>query len=299
MTLGKFRKSAIYWLLAARPKTLVASVIPVTLGGCLSFQQTGEMNYFLISLCLIFALLIQVSTNFYNDYFDHLSGADSKRKLGPKRLAEAGLIDGKKLRNFAFIILVIAFGIGIFIMEYSGASRLLLFVGITSVLCAFGYTGGPYPLAYNGLGDLFVIIFFGFVAICSTHYVLVIACNEVWVPNWLVPLGVGFQINNLLVVNNYRDRITDKDVGKRTLVVLLGKNFGVLQYFLGYSIPCIICPILDNKLDFLFFLWPVGVFLNYKMVKAKSKKNFNSVLGLTSSSIVLYGALLAWLLAKS
>ena len=227
----------VLWFIATRPKTLVASIIPVSLGGCLAVKQVGVdvINILLLTLCFAFALFIQVATNFFNDYSDHLKGADNQRTLGPVRLAQEGLLDGKSLRNASYIILVLAFGMGLYMMENSGASRWLLFVGITSVLCALGYTGGPIPFAYNGLGDVFVILFFGFIAVCTTHYVLVVASGQVWLPNWTVPLGIGFLINNLLVVNNYRDRKTDRDVGKKTLVVLFGKKFGLLLYFFGIN----------------------------------------------------------------
>ena len=127
--------------------------------------------------------------------------------------------------SFSYLL---AFALGVFIMESSGSSRFLILVGISSVICAIAYTGGPFPLAYNGLGDVFVILFFGFVAVGMTHYVLLSDAGEMWVPNWLIPLGTGFMINNLLVVNNYRDRKTDQKVRKNTSVVLLGKNLRLI-----------------------------------------------------------------------
>lgn len=289
----------VLWFLATRPKTLVASVIPVFLGSCLSFQQTGKFNYLLIFLCLLFALLIQIATNFYNDYYDNLSGADSKRKLGPTRLVEVGLINGKTLRNCALVILLTSFLLGIFIMEYSGASHLLLLVGIGSVICAFAYTGGPIPFAYNGLGDLFVILFFGFVAVCSTHYVLVIKSNLIWIPNWLVPLGVGLQINNLLVVNNYRDYDTDKESRKNTLVVLLGRKIGLGQYFIGFTFPFLITPMIDKELSNLFILWPIGLVLNYKLFQSQRKNEYSILLASTSMLIIVYGIILGWAVVNS
>ena len=289
----------VLWLTATRPKTLVASIIPVSLGICLAVRQVGpdNINILLATLCFAFALLVQVSTNFFNDYSDHVKGADNQRTLGPVRLAQEGLLDGKSLRNASYIILVLAFGMGLYMMENSGASRWLLLVGITSVLCALGYTGGPIPFAYNGLGDVFVILFFGFIAVCTTHYVLVVASGQVWLPNWTVPLGIGFLINNLLAVNNYRDRKTDRDVGKKTLVVLFGKKFGLLLYFLGIAVPLVICPLIERQLLSVMLFMAPGVYLYYRLRGAKSKRDYSFLLACTSMLIVCYGLLVAWLLA--
>jgi 1,4-dihydroxy-2-naphthoate octaprenyltransferase len=287
------------WLLASRPKTLVASIIPVSLGVCLAFEQVSSIPIELIIMCFLFSILVQIATNFANDYFDSLTGADDLRVLAPERFSDSELIKGTDLRNVSYIILVFAFIIGVLIMEFSGASRFLLLIGISSVICALAYTGGPFPFAYNGLGDFFVVIFFGFVAVCTTHYVLVSSTSEIWNPNWIVPLGVGFVINNLLVVNNYRDRDTDKMVGKKTIVVLLGRKFGIFLYFAGYLISCVICPLVDNQLLLVATLFPLSLLLVYKLNKARLKKDFEFVLTATAISVILYGLAVGWVIANS
>jgi 1,4-dihydroxy-2-naphthoate octaprenyltransferase len=237
--------------------------------------------------------LVQISTNFYNDYSDHIKGADKNRKLGPLRLAQEGLIRGKSLRNASFYLLTLAFLIGLFIMEFTDSNRMLLFVGITSVVCALAYTGGPLPFAYNGLGDLFVIIFFGLVAVLTTQYVLVISSSS-WAPIWHIPLGIGFLINNLLVVNNYRDRESDKEVGKNTLVVLLGRKFGLILYLMGIVISTMLCPVIDSDLQRISFLAPIGLYLTYRLKKADSAKDFKVMLASTSAIILIYGIIVGW-----
>ena len=291
-----WQKKAFLWLLVTRPKTLVASIIPVSIGACLSIDQIGEFNFLVFFLCLVFALLIQIATNFYNDYYDYVKGADSIRKLGPTRLVQAGQINGRKLKNIALVLLFLAFCLGIWIMEYCGASRLLLLVGIGSVICAFAYTGGPFPLAYNGLGDLFVILFFGLVAVSTTHYVLVSHANYVWEPNWIIPLGVGFMINNLLVVNNYRDFSTDREIGKKTLIVFFGQKFGLILYFSGFSFSCLVLPLIEQRFSYLMILWPIGICLCNKLYKAKCKEQFSTLLATTSLTILVYGCLLSYTL---
>lgn len=281
--------------MATRPKTLVASLVPVSIGVCLAVQQVGyeNINILITCLCYVFAFLVQISTNFYNDYSDHIKGADKNRKLGPLRLAQEGLIRGKSLRNASFYLLTLAFLIGLFIMEFTDSNRMLLFVGITSVVCALAYTGGPLPFAYNGLGDLFVIIFFGLVAVLTTQYVLVISSSS-WAPIWHIPLGIGFLINNLLVVNNYRDRESDKEVGKNTLVVLLGRKFGLILYLMGIVISTMLCPVIDSDLQRISFLAPIGLYLTYRLKKADSAKDFKVMLASTSAIILIYGIIVGW-----
>jgi 1,4-dihydroxy-2-naphthoate octaprenyltransferase len=282
------------WVLAARPKTLVASIIPVSLGTSLAFQQSEDLSFALIGMCFLFSFLVQIATNFANDYFDFLKGADEQRTLGPKRFSTHGVIAGLDLRNAAYTLLVFAFILGVFMMENSGASRWLLLIGIASVLSAIAYTGGPFPFAYNGLGDVFVILFFGFVAVCTTHYILITEAGHLWEPNWVVPLGVGFSINNLLVLNNYRDRNTDLMVGKKTLIVLLGQKFGISLYFFGFFTSFVLCPLIESRLIYATILFPIGLYLVWKLSKASKKKHYDFLLTCTSLSVLVYGLVIAF-----
>jgi 1,4-dihydroxy-2-naphthoate octaprenyltransferase len=178
-------------------------------------------------------------------------------------------------------------------MEASGASRQLLWVGTLSVIFAIGYTGGPFPLAYVGLGDLFVVLFFGFVAVCGTHYVLVVGVGEIWEPNWVAALGIGLVINNLLVVNNTRDCEEDKLVAKRTLVVRFGRNFGLLLYAVGVVGATLVCPLLEKTMMPVFVVFPLGVVCFVMLAKASTRKDYGSALSLTAVSILAYGLLFA------
>lgn len=249
-------------------------------------------------MCFLFSFLVQIATNFANDYFDFLKGADEQRTLGPKRFSTHGVIAGLDLRNASYILLVFAFILGVFMMENSGASRWLLLIGIASVLSAIAYTGGPFPFAYNGLGDVFVILFFGFVAVCTTHYVLITEAGHLWEPNWVVPLGVGFSINNLLVLNNYRDRNTDLMVGKKTLIVLLGQKFGISLYFFGFFTSFVLCPLLESSFVYVTILFPIGIYLVWKLNKASKKKHYDFLLTCTSLSVLVYGLVIAFALTS-
>ena len=265
----------------------------------LAFRDTGNFSSTLFVLALLFSVLIQIGTNFSNDYFDDLRGADRDRTLAPARAVSSGLISGKTMLSASLAILFLAFAIGVVLMESAGANRNLLWVGVTSVLFAVGYTGGPLPLAYNGLGDLFVIVFFGFVAVCSTHYVLVVGVGEEWRPNWIVPLGVGFVINNLLVVNNTRDYEQDKLVGKRTLVVFLGKRSGLFLYAVGVSVSTLVCPYLENEIALVGWLFPLGLLGLVKLTNASTRDDYGSTLMVTAITILAYGSAITWVLLAS
>lgn len=221
--MGMFR----IWLEATRPKTLPAAVAPVLLGSALAWADSG---FHLLSalICLIFALLIQIGTNFANDYLDGVRGTDTQARLGPQRAVASGQVLPDVMRWAAIGVLALAFFMGLSLIYFGG--WWLLTVGLASVICAWIYTGGPYPLAYNGLGDLFVVLFFGVIAVGCTYYVQVGALLNAGL---VLGVACGLVVNNILVVNNYRDMEEDRQAGKKTLVVLLGRTWALLQYGLS------------------------------------------------------------------
>ena len=281
-----------HWLLAARPKTLVASILPVCCGFLLAREQSPLVSPYVGLLCLFYCFAVQVGTNFANDFFDYKKGADANRSHGPERMVSSGLIKPEHMLLFAFLVLLLGFLIGVTIMEMVSANRSLIIVGISSFLFAIIYTGGPFPLAYNGLGDVFVIVFFGFVAVHSTHYVLCLSAAVEWEPNWILPLGIGFVINNLLVVNNYRDFEEDRDVGKRTSVVIFGKTFGLFLFVIGVGVSTILIPFLVPSAFPTIFLCPLGLYTFFLLRKALVKSDYGKVLSLSAITVLLYTTLL-------
>jgi 1,4-dihydroxy-2-naphthoate octaprenyltransferase len=212
------------WLSAARPKTLSAAFAPVLIGWGLA-ASNGAFDWRPAAICLAFALLVQIGTNFANDYADARSGADGEKRKGPVRAVAAGLITPAAMKAAAIAVLALAFCLGLALIPFGG--WWLLAVGIACVACGWLYTGGPYPLAYNGLGDLFVVIFFGFVAVGATYYV---QAGFVSKEALVLGLACGLLVNNILVVNNTRDAEEDEEAGKRTLVVVFGRKFGFFLY---------------------------------------------------------------------
>jgi len=212
------------WWLAARPKTLWAGVAPVLLGTALAAGDgRSDLRYAFVALFC--SILIQIATNFWNDYADFVRGADHPGRVGPTRATQAGWIRPVVMRNVSLLTFALAGLLSLLLVSRAGWP--LAVVGAVSILSGLAYTGGPRPLAYIGLGDLFVLIFFGPVAVAGTYYVQTLE----WSTHAAIAgIGPGFISVAILVVNNLRDIVTDKAAGKRTLAVRLGPLFARLQY---------------------------------------------------------------------
>ena len=277
-----------HWLQASRPKTLVASFLPVVAGFLLAYEQSPMVSKLVGFFCLLYCLLIQIGTNLANDYFDYIKGADSKRENAPVRMVSSGLIKPRTMLVASLFVFFISFVLGIYIMNSVDGSPYLILVGIFSVIFGIGYTAGPFSIAYNGMGDVFVVIFFGFVAVLSTQYVTILSVGLEWKPDWLLPLGVGFVINNLLVVNNYRDFKEDMVVGKKTLVVILGKRFGLVLFLVGVLISTLLIPILVPSAWPTIFLLPFGIFSFWRLPKALTRIDYDKILSVSAATVMGY-----------
>ena len=222
------------WFEAARPKTLPAAAAPVIMGSAMAFHDR-VMHFPSAIAALAAALLIQIGTNLANDYFDFVKGADDKGRLGPTRATQAGLVAPSTMKRAFILTFLLAFIIGLYLI-YQGGWPILL-IGLLSILFGILYTGGPYPLGYNGLGDIFVLIFFGPVAVGGTYYVQALEINHVVL---LAGLAPGLISTAILTVNNLRDINTDANAGKRTLVVRFGVGFAKKEYILSIMAACLL-----------------------------------------------------------
>ena len=280
------------WLLAARPKTLTGAAIPVMLGCALAFIY-GHFQLTPALLCFLFAFLMQIDANFINDLFDFLKGSDREDRLGPERACAQGWISPKAMRNGIIITVLFACLIGSSLLFYAGWE--LIIVGLLCVLFAFLYTTGPYPLSYNGWGDILVIVFFGFVPVGGTYYVQALT----WTTDiTIASLICGLLIDTLLVVNNYRDREADARSGKRTVIVRFGEKFGSYLYLMLGVAASLLCFwfLFEGHLyaALLPLLYLIPHFLTWKrMVRIHSGKKLNSILGETSRNMLLMGVLLS------
>jgi 1,4-dihydroxy-2-naphthoate polyprenyltransferase len=279
------------WLRAARPQTLPASVVPVLVGASLAWSdQLFRWDTTLVALFC--ALLIQIGTNFANDYYDFINGADTPDRIGFERATAAGLVSPKSMLKATYLTMTIAFFAGLYLVWIGG--WMILLIGILSLIFGILYTGGPYPLGYNGLGDIFVFIFFGFAAVMGTYYVNTLEWN--WISFWAA-IPVGALCVNILVVNNLRDIKQDKISGKRTLGVLFGELALMIEYtillFISFIIPILFYEFYHlNSWIFLPLLsMPAAWILLRQIWQHLDKRTLNKTLERTAQFMVLYGLL--------
>ncbi len=280
------------WLAATRPRTLPAAVAPVLVGAAWAWHA-GRFDGLAAGLCLGFAVLIQIGTNFANDYYDFIKGADTPNRVGPRRAVAAGLVAPAVMRRAAFGVFAAAFVLGLALIGWGGPW--LVLIGVASILCGIAYTGGPYPLGYHGLGDLFVFIFFGLVAVGATVFV---QTGSVTTDVMLLAVGVGLLASNILVVNNYRDVETDAVAGKRTLAVRFGRGFARGQFAVSLLLAFVLPAFVGWRLGSGWLLLP-GLLLplawrhQRRLRESKTPSELIELLGDTGKLLALYALLLS------
>ncbi len=281
------------WLLAARPKTLPAALVPVLVGSAFA-AHAGAFHAGAAALCLGFALLVQIGTNFANDYFDYVQGADTEKRVGPARAVASGWVAPATMRRATGAVFLVALVVGLGLIPFGG--WWLLPLGVLSIVCGIAYTGGPYPLGYHGLGDVFVFLFFGLVAVGATFWVQ----TRTLTPEVLLAAAaVGALAANILVANNYRDRATDAVAGKRTLVVRFGERAGRIQYGAAVLLSGLVPVVLwlrgygAGPLLALAAL-PTGLACWWRLHPATPAPELIRLLARTAAHLALFGALLAF-----
>lgn len=218
-----------------RPKTLAAGIAPVWVGGVLAWKLTGAFHGWLWVCTLLGALCIQIATNFFNDAVDGRNGADGERRMGPVRLTGTGAMTFHQVMRMGIVFLVGSVFFGTFLFLARGWP--VLAIGVPALFLAYGYTGGPFPLAYRGMGEIFVILFFGFVAVMGTVFIQ----TGSWpIEAFLLGGQVGLLSAVLISVNNFRDREEDALVGKRTLAVKFGPKFAAAVIWLEIHVAALL-----------------------------------------------------------
>ena len=281
------------WLMAARPQTLPAGSVPVIVGTAAAWGD-GQFRPLVFLAALAASLLIQIGTNLANDLFDFKKGADTEERLGPTRVTQAGLLTPEDVAKGMAVTFGLAFAIGLYLV-YVGGWPILL-IGVASITAGILYTGGPWPLGYHGLGDLFVFIFFGLVAVMGTYY---LHTGQVPLHALLASLPVGCLAPALLVVNNLRDIETDRKAGKRTLAVRLGAPATRVEYLLCVTIPFLVPFALWRGGYVSSFFWlpwlrlPLASMLSCAVFGAARGRALNPVLKRTGLLQLFYGLLFA------
>lgn len=279
------------WIPAARPKTLPAAAAPVLMGTAMAYGASG-LHLGAASLALLGALLLQIGTNYANDYFDARKGADTEARRGPTRATASGLVAPTKMRNAFVLMFALAFAAGIFLVMRGGWP--VVVIGLTSIAFGVLYTGGPFALAYLGIADVFVMVFFGCVAVAGTYYVQTLTIDTTPI---LAGVGPGALAVALLTVNNLRDRETDLEARKRTLVVRLGRRFGQCWYAVNMLVALAVPIVLWLAFDapWLAAALTTGVMLVFAppplraVLAARPGDHLGPALGGTGRLLVVYG----------
>jgi len=280
------------WLLAIRPKTLPAAVGPIAVGSAVAFAD-GKFSLFPALCCLLGAMLLQIGVNLANDYFDCKNNIDSVERLGPVRVTQSGLISPIAVKRGMMVCLFLAAMVFLYLALVGGWPIVL--IGAASVLAALAYSGGPYPLASHGLGELFVFIFFGLVAVGGTY--LVQAGQLTWMV-LLAAVPPGLLITAIMVVNNLRDIDTDRMAGKKTLAVILGRGRTIALYklllILGYLVPlAMVSTGMATILIVLPMLTLPLAWLTTKRISDEKGAALNDLLAVTAKLSLLYSLLFA------
>ncbi|NVL90386.1 MAG: 1,4-dihydroxy-2-naphthoate polyprenyltransferase [Desulfobacterales bacterium] len=286
------------WILAARPKTLWAAVSPVIIGTAMACEA-GAAAWLPATAAVFGAVMIQIGTNLANDYCDYKKGADGRNRLGPMRVTQAGLVKPGTMKLAAGIAFSLACIAGAYLIWRAGWP--IIIIGTLSILSGILYTAGPYPLGYVGLGDVFVLIFFGPVAVGGTYYVQALNINAVVLLSGLAP---GLFAVAILTVNNLRDLDGDKAIGKKTLVVRFGTTFARKEYLFSIVAASLV-PILlyiqtrQHIYSLLTIVVPLAALPAVRKVfTIANRPELNNVLAATGKLLLLYSLIfsIGWFL---
>ena len=284
-----------------RPKTLSASIAPVLVGSAIAFKSSIEcctndcFDINILLLTLLAAIFIQIGTNFANDVYDFINGADNDDRLGPLRVVQANLISIRSMKILTVVAFLLSIICGLPLVAAGGFP--ILIIGLLSIICGYAYTAGPYPLGYNGWGDIFVFIFFGPIAVCGTFY---LQLGYISIESIISGTILGCLSVTLLCVNNIRDVETDKKAGKRTIAVRFGvkivKIIFISLFFVSYFLSGYLafsCNFLNINLFILLLILTIPLFIKicFDTFKLKSQE-LNSVLVSVSIFISFFSILL-------
>jgi len=286
------------WYLAARPRTLPAAIVPVLVGSAVAAHE-GRVNPVVFAATLIVSLLLQIGANYANDLFDFLKGADHQRQ-GPLRVTQSRLVTPRQMT----IALIIVFGtaalIGVYLALVGGWP--IVIIGVVSMLAAIGYTAGPFPLAYRGLGDVAAFVFFGLVAVTGTTYLHLLTFSP-W--SLIAALPVALLVTAIIIVNNLRDIQTDRTAGKITLAVRIGDRATRIEYTLCLIAAYVIPIGLMAATGSIGWWWLAALTVPYAytlirtILNGQAGQALNQTLGRTAQLHLYFGVLFAmsWLLA--
>lgn len=280
------------WIMAARPRTLSLSITPVAVGTALAWAAEKKVHWLAILAALIGSIFIQIATNLHNDAIDSECGGDGPDRVGPPRVTASGLLSTTVVKRAAIACFAIAALMGLYLIVVGGWP--ILFLGALSILSGWAYTGGPLPIAYTPLGELFVVAFFGVGAVGGTYWLCTANIN--W-PAVTAGVAIGLLAGAVLLVNNYRDTQADARVGRRTLAIVAGPYLTTWIYaglmLLPFSLPFWIGHALPYSHVWLVLIaLPLTLALIYRFIHEPPGQGFNRILIQTVQIQFLFGLLL-------
>ena len=279
-----------HWILAARPKTLPAAIVPVWVGCVLAWKLQGSWSPWLAFCTVMGAICIQIATNFFNDAIDAAKGADTAKRQGPIRVTASGLISRRAVFTAAGVFLALAVACGVVL--YQAAGWPIIAIGIPSLYLAYGYTGGPFPLAYRGMGEMFVVAFFGIIAVGGT---VLVQMGEWRDEAMLLGFQVGLLSAVLISINNLRDRAEDATTGKNTMAVRLGDRGARFLVWLEIKVAAF-CGLIwmKHQLPWLAMasvpLLTLGMYLSFCIFTQPADRGMNRLLALAGVQLLLFAA---------
>lgn len=281
------------WILAARPKTLSASLVPIVAASGLTKGLGYQIDWWIVIFALLASFCIQIGTNLVNDAMDFKKGADTEKRIGPQRVTQQGIFTFKQVMRAASLFFFLAACFGIPLVVHGGLP--ILIIGIVSILMGYAYTSGPMPLAYHGLGDLFVILFFGLIAVGGLFFLLTGTYN---LAALIVGLQIGFLSTVLIAINNLRDIKTDVLVNKKTLAVRFGLQGA--RFWISFLI---FAPYLGGYYWLSVQRWwvyiipllalPLGLFIAKRIFRTEPSSEYNRFLAMSSAYSLVFSTLLA------
>lgn len=279
-----------HWIFAIRPRTLTLSISPVLIACALAYAD-GVFKLIPALLCALVAELAQVGSNLANDYYDYKKGGDTTDRLGPARAVSSGWISPEAMLKAVKLVFAAAFMIGLSLVHYGG--WWIILIAVVIILAALAYSAGPLPFSRNGLGDLLVLIFYGWVPVCFTYY---IQAGGFSLESFVLSFIPGLLSINVLVVNNYRDYIQDKNNKKYTTVVIFGRRAAEIAYFLNGAVSIAIAAYCLSKTFWAFagYAAYAVIFLRgFIMLLKKDGRELNPVLGYTAANVFVFSLIVS------
>lgn len=281
-----------FWIMASRPRTLTISTTPVMVGTALAWAAQGRVHWAAVLAALIGSMFIQIGTNIHNDAADFERGGDGPDRIGPARVTASGLLSAATVKRGAYICFAMAALTGAYLVSVGGWPILLL--GLLSIAAGWGYTGGPFPIAYTPFGELCCIIFFGLGGVVGTYF---LSTGQISFPAIVAGLALGSLVGAVLLVNNYRDVVSDARVGRQTLPIVVGPTLTIATFAGLMLIPFALLPLIGSHLPHgqiwpALIALPIALAMIYRFSQEPRGPAFNRILVQTAQVEFAFSVLL-------